>query len=153
MVRAMMTVIGDLADYAQPDEAAPLSRRIVACIEGRGPFDRMVSAMLVQLLAQRGVESRVIANEAVSRDAIGRADLSDVSVFLLSCFEPWGPSAHVRYLVKRLRQGAPGATIIVGVWSELGGEVRAADIDIYAATLREAVDRAMRSDVAMAVSA
>jgi predicted PurR-regulated permease PerM len=149
MARAMMTVIGDLADYARPDEAPPLSRRIVACIEGRGPFDRMVSAMLVQLLAQRGVESRVIANETVSRDAIGRTDLSDVSVFLLSCFEPWAPSAHLRYLVKRLRQGAPGATIIVGAWSELvpaGGQVRAVtDIDSYAATLREAVDRAMHS--------
>jgi len=157
MAHAMMTVIGDLADYAQPDEAAPVLRRIVACIEGRGPFDRMVNAMLVQLLAQRGVESQVIANETVSRDAIARADLSDVSVFLLSCFEPRGPSAHLRYLVKRLRQGAPGAMIIVGAWSELapgGGEQRAVmEVDGYAATLREAVDRALLDETAMTVPA
>ena len=54
IIASDMTVIGDLADYAQPDEGVPLSRRVIACIEGRGPFDRLVNAMLVQLLAQNG---------------------------------------------------------------------------------------------------
>ena len=33
---------------------------VVACVAGRGPFDEVVSAMLAQLLAQRGVAARRI---------------------------------------------------------------------------------------------
>jgi predicted PurR-regulated permease PerM len=151
MARAMMGIIGDLADYARSVETVPVSRWIVAFIEGRGPFDPIVNAMLVQLLAQRGIESRVIANDTVSRDGIARTDLSDVAVFLLSSFEPGGTSAPMRYLVRRLRQSAPRAAIIVGAWSgrELADreECAAVEADATVTTLWDAVERAAQDEV------
>jgi predicted PurR-regulated permease PerM len=157
MSRTMQAVIEDLhdhvgsGDHADPDGAplAPMpAAGTVACIAGRGPFDEGVSAMLAQLLAQQQVDVRRVAHEAVSREAIGRLDLSGVSVVVLSYIELAGTPAHLRYLIRRLRQRAPGATVIVGLWPE-GEEVlanpdiqRAVGADHYVGTLRGAVEAA-----------
>jgi predicted PurR-regulated permease PerM len=160
MSRTMLAVIDDLHDHVAVDgghrPAAPMaSAATVACVAGRGPFDESVSAMLAQLLAQQQVDARRITHEAVSREAIGRLDLSGVSVLVLSYIELAGTPAHLRYLIRRLRQRAPGATIIVGLWPQ--GEAvlanpdiqRAVGADHYVGSLRESVEAATAALAAM----
>lgn len=155
MSRTMLAVIDDLHDHVAVDpgrgalpDPVPYSSGTVACIAGRGPFDEGVAAMLAQLLTHQQVNVRRIGHDAVSREAIGGLDLSAVSVLILSYIELAGTPAHLRYLIRRLRQRAPGVTVIVGLWPE-GEEVlanpdiqRAVGADHYVGSLREAVEAA-----------
>jgi hypothetical protein len=102
--------------------------------------------MLAQLLARQGVAYRRVPHTFVSREAIAQLDLSDVKVVTVSCLELAGTPAHLRYLTRRLRQRAPSATFITGLWPP--GEavlndpqVRAAlGADHCVASLRQAID-------------
>lgn len=155
MTRSMLAVIGELEEHVDAthtgtsDQGRAIqgtSTEFVACVAGRGPFDDVVSAMLVQLLAQRGVGSRRVLHASVSRETIARLDLSAIKVIIVSYLELGGTPAHLRYLIRRLRHRAPGAVLIAGLWPKgeaaltqpeaqktLGG-------DRYVASLREAVD-------------
>jgi predicted PurR-regulated permease PerM len=157
MTRSILAVIGDLAEHADAKPTGTSSQEqmqgtphgLVACVAGRGPFDDVVSAMLAQLLAQRGVASRRIPHTAVSRETVAQLDLSDVNVITVSYLELEGTPAHLRYLIRRLRHRAPHAALIVGLWSQ--GEAvlnepqaqKALDADRYVASLREAIDASL----------
>ena len=108
-----------------------------------------VSAMLAQLLAQRGVASRRIADASVSRETIAQLDFSGSNVITVSCLELAGAPAHVRYLIRRLRHRAPHATLIAGLWTQ-GDAVlhdpqvqKAVGADRYVASMREALDASL----------
>jgi hypothetical protein len=140
MTRSMLSVIEDLEEHvdetgpADKRDVAPVdapSRGRVACITGRGPFDDTVATMLAQLVQQRGIEVHIVANGLVSREAIGRLDLSGVDVIAVSCLELSGSPAHLRYLLKRVRQRAPSAKVIVGLWPD--GEAALSDSGIQRA--------------------
>ncbi|WP_248696889.1 AI-2E family transporter [Roseomonas gilardii] len=88
----------------------------VLCLPGRGPLDEAASTMLVQILGRHGLGARLLPHEAVSRTAIGRQDFSGVAMICLSYLDISGSPAHLRYLLRRLRQKAPGAPIVVGLW-------------------------------------
>lgn len=158
MTHALLQVIDDLrvhrdvagvvlaAPSAPPPPAAqtPTSAGVIACVSGRGPFDDAASAMLCQLLARAGARSRSIPHADVSRERLSRLDLADVAVIVLSYLDLAGATPHLRYLVKRLRQHAPQATIVVGLWpvDSAGGDVdrqQAVGADDYVATLTNAV--------------
>jgi hypothetical protein len=115
--------------------------------------------MAGQLLAQRGRPSRVIPYQAVGREAIGRTDLSDLSVILLSQLDWGGSPARLRYLVKRLREAAPDATIVIALWSErqlaLASEDARAEVgaDAYVTSLREVVEWARPRQAALVATA
>ncbi|UAK25634.1 AI-2E family transporter [Sphingomonas nostoxanthinifaciens] len=154
MTRSMLSVIDDLDDHVDEGSATLSSARSdgtgqVACVSGRGPFDDAVSTMLQQLLKQRGVASRTISNAQVSREAIAQLDLSSVAAIAISYLELVGSPAELRYLIKRLRQRAPAAKILVGLWPE--GEAalsdttiqRAIGADTYAGSLHAAVEAAL----------
>jgi predicted PurR-regulated permease PerM len=156
MTRSILAVISDLAAHvdARPTET-PDQKWIegtperIASVAGRGPFDDVVSAMLVQLLAQRGVRARRIAHASVSRETIARMDLSAVTVITVSHLEVGGAPAHLRYLIRRLRQRAPHATLIAGLWAP-GDPVlndpqaqKALGGDRYVASLRDAIDASL----------
>jgi hypothetical protein len=102
--------------------------------------------MLAQLLAQRGVGSRRIPHTSVSRELIAQLDLSSVKVIAVCYLELGGAPAHMRYLLRRIRQRAPHAAIIAGLWPK--GEAvlnepeaqKALDGDRYVGSMREAVD-------------
>jgi hypothetical protein len=156
MTNTMLAVIHDLRDHVADDDPAigtagggDVPEGAVACVAGRGPFDDSVSAMLLQLLAQNGVAAKSIRHDAVSREAIGRADFADARVVMLSYLELAGSPAHLRYLIRRVRQRAPGAVVIVGLWPE-GEEAlssreiqQAIGADRYVSTLRAAVEAAL----------
>jgi hypothetical protein len=153
MTRSMLSVIDDLKEHVDvgapggsPRAHAPGD---VACISGRGAFDDAVSAMLGQLLERRGVTARRVARAAVSRGQIGQLDLSGVRAIALSYLDLTGSPAHLRYLIRRLRQRVPGATIIVGLWPDAdpilndAGMQQAVGADVYVRSLREAIDAAV----------
>jgi len=158
MTRSILAVISDLdehvdakhigtSDHERP--AAAAADGLVACVAGRGPFDDVVSAMLAQLLAQRGVVARRIPHTSVSRETIAQLDLSAVKVIVVSYLELAGAPAHLRYLTRRLRLRAPDATLVAGLWPQ--GETvlkdpqaqKALGADGYVASLREAVDASL----------
>ena len=151
MTRSMLAVVGELSDHAKKNngEAAALPpdpNGIIACVSGRGSFDDVVTAMLAQLLDEHGRQVRSISHGAVSREEIMKLDLSGVMVIALSYVELLGSPAQLRYLIKRLRQRAPDARIIAGLWAE--GEAVLNDTDLqnmiganrYVGSLQQMID-------------
>jgi predicted PurR-regulated permease PerM len=127
MTRSMLSVIDDLRSSATPAE--PVASTVNAiCVAGHGPFDDAVTAMLAQLLGQRGVMVRRVPNAAVSRDSIATLDVTGIDVIAVSYLEVTGSPAQLRYLVRRLRERAPTARIIVGLWPQ--GEAALSDAAI-----------------------
>ena len=104
MTRSILAVIGDLDEHIDAKHTGAPTRNLiratdaglVACVAGRGPFDDVVSAMLAQLLAQRGVASRRIPHTFASREMIAQLDLSGVKVITVSYLELTGAPAHLR---------------------------------------------------------
>jgi predicted PurR-regulated permease PerM len=158
MTRSILAVISELEAHVdakhtgasnQGRPAQATADGLVACVAGRGPFDDVVSAMLAQLLAQRGVVSRRIPHPFVSRELIAQLDLSAVKVIIVSYLELAGAPAQLRYLTRRLRHRAPHAALVAGLWPQ--GEAvlndpqaqQALGADRYVASLREAVDASL----------
>ncbi len=156
MLRSMAQVFDDLDDHRDvrsastgPSDPPARTDRVVACVAGRGPFDDAVSAMLVQLLARQGAATRRVRHSAVARDQIAQLDVANIAVILLSYLDMTGASSHLRYLIKRLRQHAPQATIIVGLWpgdagdDESNARLNAIGADVYVKSLREAIEASL----------
>ena len=125
ITRSILAIISELGALADAKETGPSQQErplphaasvSMACVAGRGPFDDIVAAMLAQLLARHGVTSVRIPHASVSREAIAQLDLSAVTVISVSVPGAWGRSGYVRFLMRRLRQRAPHATLIVGLW-------------------------------------
>jgi hypothetical protein len=157
MIRSILAVVGDL-DQHRDESGESISshehiqetpRGFVACVAGRGPFDDVVSAMVAQLLAHHGVLSRRVPYALASREAIAHLDLSVVQVTIVSSVELVGAPAHLRYLIRRLRQRAPGAAMIAGLWFRAdpvmadAQEQKVIGADGYVASMREALDAAL----------
>ena len=156
MTRSILAVITDLEEHVDAKHTGTSNQEriegatagLIACVAGRGSFDDVVSAMLAQLLAQRGVAARRIPHTSASREMIAQLDLSAVKIVLVSYLTLEGAPAHLRYVIRRLRHRAPHATLIAGLWPE--GDPRldeqaqkALGSDRYVASLREAVDAAL----------
>ena len=157
ITRSILAVIGDLDEHIDAKQAATLTPErlkgigngLVALVAGRGPFDEVVSAMLAQLLSQRGVGSRRIPHSLASREMVAQLDLSAVKVVTMTYLELAGAPAHLRYLIRRLRQRAPRAVLIAGLWPQGEAVVTDAPLqkalggDRYVASLREAIDASL----------
>lgn len=131
----------------------------VLCIAGRGLLDDAASAMLAQLLRKNGLNARVVQHEAASRAAVANLDVTGVQMICLCYLELSGTPSHLRYLLRRLRQRAPGVKLLVGLWPSeqtilLDERLRAAfGADYYTSSLRETVEAcldAARSEMATA---
>ena len=77
MTKSVLAIIDDLGEHEDPGSAGraviPQSRPsagVVACVAGRGPLDEAASAMLAQLLQQRGVAATRVPYAAVGRERI-----------------------------------------------------------------------------------
>ncbi|GJD82028.1 AI-2E family transporter [Methylobacterium gregans] len=144
---------------AVPGQAPPVEQRSpawqgdtpVLCIAGRGPLDEAASTILAQLLRKHGLGARVAPYETVSRGRIRELDLSGVAMICISYLDITGSPAHLRYLLERLHQRAPGIPILVGLWpvgekvltdAALGRQLGA---DIYVSSLRDGVEACLRT--------
>lgn len=144
---------------AVPGQAPPVEQRSpawqgdkpVLCIAGRGPLDEAASTILAQLLRKHNLGARVASYETVSRGRIRDLDLSGVAMICISYLDISGSPAHLRYLLERLHQRAPGIPILVGLWpvgekvltdAALGRELGA---DLYVSSLRDGVEACLRT--------
>ena len=151
--RMIMEVLSELGERvhsrsAQAGSKAAADDRPVACVSGRGPFDDAVSAMLMQLLAHRRVRARLVPHVDVSRERIGQCQLADAKAIIVSYLDIEGASSQIKYLVRRLRQHAPGTRIILGLWPDAltvaADRTRLEEIgaDAYVGSLRDALEQA-----------
>jgi hypothetical protein len=82
----------------------------------------------------------------VSRGHIGTLDVTGVRMVCVSYIEGGNSVSPLRYLTRRLRQRAPEATLLVGLWTAdptllVDERIRAAiGADLYVNSLRDAVD-------------
>jgi hypothetical protein len=136
-----------LARRAPPEEALPEAWRgasAVICLGGRGPLDDAAAAMLAQLLCKHGLRARAERHEAAARAVIGNLDLAGVGAICISYMEETGSPAHLRFLLRRLRQRAPKAHLMVALWAMEGGpEWEPLGADSRAVTLRQALSRCL----------
>ncbi len=118
----------------------------VLCVAGRGPLDEAAAAMLAQLLHQHGIGARVVPYAAVSRAQFGSLDVRPVEMICISYLDISGNPAHLRYLIRRLRERLAEAPILVGLWPAGDAILNDRDLrqavgaDYYVSTLREAVE-------------
>ena len=107
--------IGD----SENEAGAHAGSGIILSIAGRGPLDEPAASMLVHLLEQRGLGSRLIRYKDVSRYGIATLDTADVAMVCIAYLNLSGSPAHLRYLIQRLRRYLPSGTpILVGLWPE-----------------------------------
>jgi predicted PurR-regulated permease PerM len=123
----------------------------VLCLAGRGALDEAASAMLAQLLTKHGLGARVIPHEASSREQVGRLDPTGVAMVCISYLDISGNPAHLRYLLRRLKQRMPGVPMLVGLWPEGeavltdAAQAKAVGADYYTASLRSAVTSCLKA--------
>jgi predicted PurR-regulated permease PerM len=118
------TTIGVVEELATQIEQASVTKSsvlasvpaAVACVSGGGAFDEVVAAMLKHVLECQGYRARLVTHEAAARGAIVNLDLAGIDTIVISYLELTGAPAQLRFLIRRLRQKAPNARIIVGLW-------------------------------------
>jgi predicted PurR-regulated permease PerM len=123
----------------------------ILCIAGRGPLDEAASSMLAQLLEKHGLGARSVLYENASRTNIGCLDVRGVAMVCVSYLDISGNPAHLRYLLRRLRERLPQAPLLVGLWPAQDpilkdqGLRRVVGADYYVTTLREAVEACLEA--------
>ena len=138
-----------------PDDSASVPVRIpsVLCVAGGRELDRIAALYLVDLLRRDGFAPRVLQ---LDRGVATRGGFeSAVDVVCLSYMKS-NAAVQARYLVRRLRRGLPGATIVAGFWSQPtgygqgtgGGLLAATEADAVATSLREAAEKIRKAVVA-----
>jgi predicted PurR-regulated permease PerM len=138
-----------LALKLPPVESLPSAWRgdsAVLCLGGRGPLDDAAATMLAHLVRKHGLGSRVVMHEALSRAAINDLEIGPVGAICISYGEATGSPAHLRFLLRRLRQRAPGAVVLLALWTS-GAMTQEWDDDLLnttqgaAGSLREMLSR------------
>ena len=101
-----------------PGGAAGPAAPVVLCIAGRGPLDEIAVEMLAQLLRQAGLNPRVLPHTAAARARIAALDPHEVAVVVLCYLDLSVAPAHLRFLLRRLRERVPGRPIVVGLFPD-----------------------------------
>ncbi len=145
-----LSVNAEPKDLDLPEEDLPPAWRgpgAVLCIAGRGPLDEAASSMLVQLLGKHGIGGRLVGYGDVSREKIDALEVQGVAMACVSYLDISGSPAHLRYLIRRLRQRLPrGAPILVGLWPSQDATLKdkavqhAIGADYFTSSLADAVN-------------
>jgi predicted PurR-regulated permease PerM len=162
---------GEMADEAdiernlsaQGDVAAE-SRRwpggpAVLCVAGRGPLDEAASAMFAHLLEGCGAAVSMVPHAAVSRARIAALEARHVGLVCLSYLDINGSPAHLRFLVRRIRERLQGVSVIIGFWPAddpfLRNQAARREVgaDHYVSSLQEALKACMEAAEAAAGAA
>jgi AI-2E family transporter len=160
---AVMELVAELADHDESaserrDEASTIqsgkeplqdrcAERHVLCVAGRGPLDETASVILAQLLEKDGFGAvRTVPHHAVSRAQIAALGEQHVAVVCVVYLDINGAPAHLRFLIRRIRQRLPNALVVIGFWPAVDPFLRnqvlrqATGADYYVSSLREALD-------------
>jgi len=127
------------------------SERAILCVAGRGPLDEAAATMLAQLLGKHGLRAWTVPHEAVSREQIAELDAAGVAMLCLVYLELAGSPAHLRFLLRRLRQRFSSQPILVGIWppeDEFLRDERLRNVvgaDYYVSSLHGAVEACLEA--------
>ncbi len=121
-------------------DAAPC----VLCVAGSGELDRIAALYLVDLLRRDGHAPRVLQ---LDRGIATRGGFEFAVDIVCLSYMKANSTAQARHLVRRLRRGLPGATIVAGFWSEANSMGRGKARDMLAATEADAVAELFREAV------
>ncbi len=118
----------------------------VLCVAGRGPLDEAASTLLADVLRKHGFGAVLVPYGSVTRGRAGRIDASHAKLACVTHLELEGAPAHLRYLLRRLRNALPPVTVVAGLWPA-GDPIQSDDAlrshvgaDHYVTTVREALD-------------
>jgi predicted PurR-regulated permease PerM len=122
-------LIEEMADREDlPQEGAPAvpppsdipaawrEKGAVICVAGRSFVDDAACAILAQLLARRGIGTRVVPFSDLARANIETFEPGPARMICVVSLAISGEPTHVRRLIGRLRRRIPGARIAVGLW-------------------------------------
>src|SRR5215207_8620973 len=161
-IKGLVHDLGSVPDAEPPkeeEETDPVGAPIAEKALPKEPPVEAAATMLAQLLRKHGLGARVVPHEAVSRSNIIGLDTKGVAMVCVSYLEIKGNPAHLRYLLRRLRQKVGDAPILVGLWpaeeAVLTDESLRAAIgaDYYVTSLREALKACLEAARAAAQKA
>jgi hypothetical protein len=129
----------------EPDELRDgwAETNAILCFGTRTSLDDAAAVMLAGLLKKHGLQAQTADHEAIAEGRIISLEAS-VKLVCVSCLGLGMSTAHIRYLVRRLRRILPNAKIVIGCWGETSAAVKklgeVAEADGYATSLREAAE-------------
>jgi predicted PurR-regulated permease PerM len=133
-----------LDEKAIPD--AWRSPGAVLCVAGRGPLDETAALLLADLLQKNGLGATIVPHAAVARGRVRDIEAANVKLACVCYLELSGAPAHLRYLLRRMRQSLPPIPVMAGLWPENDG-IRSNDAlraqvgaDHYVSSLRESLE-------------
>ncbi len=128
-------------DSLQPDRLPDIG---VACLWGRGPFDKALASMLAQVLERSGLKPQLGVNPETPN--LIRLGSSEARVVCFSSLNIGRGSAQMRYSLRRLRVRYSQAKVLLCLWGQDLGELQKPDqaiarqADCYATSFKEALD-------------
>ena len=137
------------------DEALPVTDQSVVCVASRGRLEEAAGMMLAQILSKHGLKAEAVKPHAVSRSQIGQLHCADAAVICISYIDAGDSTSHLRYLIRRLRQRAPTARLLVAIWpSDHPVRVQkerqeSLGADYYVSSVRAAVDVCSKASAAI----
>jgi predicted PurR-regulated permease PerM len=108
----------DAADLIAPEFIPPewQSENAIVCVASRTALDETAALILAQLLTKCGLGAKVLGPIEVKHGALRSLNLDGARLVCISALDVRERSAHVRFLVRRLRRSAPNATLLGGFW-------------------------------------
>jgi predicted PurR-regulated permease PerM len=97
-------------------EFSRLPSGCVVCIPARDEADASAARMYCAIQQAMGIPATALSNTALASEALKLIDESNAEIVCISAVPPHG-AAHVRYLIKRIRQRHPNVPIQVCLWS------------------------------------
>jgi predicted PurR-regulated permease PerM len=96
----------------------------VLCVAGRGGLDELVAAATVQLLSRAGIQAEAASYEPFSRTRFSPENLPAMGTICITSLDAGQSNVYLRILLRRLRQRAPAARLILGFVSEMSRDTQ-----------------------------
>ncbi len=108
------------AEEAEADPAAEIATPLAAgkrvlCVAGRGAFDDVCTAIALQLLARRGIGASAAHYAQFRKGHIESTGIDGATIICVVTLDASEAPPYLRNLVKRVRERARSATLIVGI--------------------------------------
>ncbi len=125
-----------------PVSGPPTSPRII-CVPVRDEADDIAAAMLVQLLARKGVRAGALPSRALAGEALATIARQQANIICVLAVPPFG-YMHARYLCRRLESQHPDLKVVAAILterdaSELKSRQPALEAEEVAASLQQAL--------------
>lgn len=103
-------------------------RLAVMCISTRGPLDRAVSAMLVQMLKRRGADIREVDRDGLRRPDLANLDLTGIDVLCVAGLIDDRGFQRILPLKRQVEAAWPDVKVVIGVRRTVDEDGESADI-------------------------